>query len=164
MVNIRTFQENNKEAILELIANFRVDLANLKGIKKELNIDMAKEELKGYIGNKYPIFIAEDNENIIVGYLVCKVEEDIVWAESLYVLSEYRRRGIASLLFNKAEKLAEKLGGDTVYNWIHPNNDKIIKFLKKRGYDVLNLIEIRKPRQGEINNQKIKVDKHEFNY
>ena len=92
------------------------------------------------------------------------MEEDIVWAESLYVLSEYRRRGIASLLFNKAEKLAEKLGGDTVYNWIHPNNDKIIKFLKKRGYDVLNLIEIRKPRQGEINNQKIKVDKHEFNY
>ena len=70
MVNIRTFQENDKEAIVELIANFRVDLANLKGIKKEPNIDMAKEELKDYIDNKYPIFIAEDNENIIVGYLL----------------------------------------------------------------------------------------------
>ncbi len=162
--NIRTFQEKDKEAVIELIANFRVELARLKGIKKEQNLDMAKEELRDYIDNKYPIFIAEDKGNIIVGYLVCKVERDIVWAESLYVLPEYRRRGIASLLFNEAEKVAEKLGGDTVYNWVHPNNDGIIKFLDKRGYNVLNLIEVRKPWKGEINNQKIKVDKHEFRY
>ncbi len=162
--NIRTFQEKDKEAVIELIANFRVELARLKGIEKEQNLDMAKEELRDYIDNKYPIFIAEDKGNIIVGYLVCKVERDIVWAESFYVLPEYRRRGIASLLFNEAEKVAEKLGGDTVYNWVHPNNDGIIKFLDKRGYNVLNLIEVRKPWKGEINNQKIKVDKHEFRY
>ncbi len=120
-------------------------------------MDMAKEELQDYIDNKYPIFIVKDKENKVVGYLVCKVEEDIVWAESLYVLPEYRRRGgIASLLFNEAEKLAEKLGSDTVYNWVHPNNDRIIKFLEKRGYDVLNLIEIRKSWKDEINNQKNK--------
>ncbi len=58
---------------------------------------------------KYPIFVAEVEENIIAGYLVCKVCEDIVWAESLYVLPEYRRRGIASLLFNEAEKLSKNL-------------------------------------------------------
>ncbi len=56
-------------------------------------MDMAKEELQDYIDNKYPIFIVKDKENKVVGYLVCKVEEDIVWAESLYVLPEYRRRG-----------------------------------------------------------------------
>ena len=125
---------------------------------------MAKEELQDYIDCEYPIFIAEDKENKVVGYLVCKVEKDIVWAESLYVLPEYRRGGIASLLFNEAEKLAKKFGEDMVYNWVHPNNSVIIKFLEKKGYDVLNLIEIRKPWKGETNKEKIKVDKHEFRY
>ncbi len=37
-INIRTFQEKDKEAIIELIANFRVDLAGLKGIKKKSQI------------------------------------------------------------------------------------------------------------------------------
>lgn len=164
LTEIRTFKEKDKEVLMGLIANFRVDLAKLKGSKKEPNIDMAREELQDYIDNKYPIFIAEDKENKLVGYLVCKVEEGIIWVESLYVLPEYRRRGVASLLFNEAERLAERLGSDTLYNWVHPNNDRIIKFLRKRGYDVLNLIEIRKPWKGETNKGKIKVDKHEFRY
>lgn len=164
LTEIRTFKEKDKEVLMGLIANFRVDLANLKGSKKEPNIDMAREELQDYIDNKYPIFIAEDKENKLVGYLVCKVEEGIIWVESLYVLPEYRRRGVASLLFNEAEKLAERLGSDTLYNWVHPNNDRIIKFLRERGYDVLNLIEIRKPWKDETNKGKIKVDKHEFRY
>ena len=164
LTEIRTFKEKDKEVLMGLIANFRVDLANLKGSKKEPNIDMAREELQDYIDNKYPIFIAEDKENKLVGYLVCKVEEGIIWVESLYVLPEYRRRGVASLLFNEAERLAERLGSDTLYNWVHPNNDRIIKFLRKRGYDVLNLIEIRKPWKDETNKGKIKVDKHEFRY
>jgi RIO-like serine/threonine protein kinase len=60
--------------------------------------------------------------------------------------------------------LVKKLGGDTVYNWLHPNNEMSISFLKKRGYDVLNLIEIRKRREDEKITQKIKVGKYEFNY
>ncbi len=164
MVRVRGFEERDREAIFKLVANFRVDLAELKGIKEEPNIDKAKEEIEDYMDYKYPIFVAEVEENIIVGYLVCKVCEDIVWGESLYVLPEYRRRGIASLLFNEAEKLAKEFGEDTVYNWVHPNNHKIIKFLDKRGYNVLNLIEIRKSREGEVSDQKIRVDENEFNY
>jgi hypothetical protein len=37
-----------------------------------------------------------------------------------------------------------ELGGDTLYNWVLPNNYRSIPFLKKHGYDVLNLIEVRK--------------------
>lgn len=60
--------------------------------------------------------------------------------------------------------MAKRLGGDTVYNWVHPNNDKIIPFLLKRGYNVLNLIEIRKPSGNEFLTQKINVGKYEYNY
>ena len=76
----------------------------------------------------------------------------------------YRRQGIASALYNEAEKLAQALGSDTPYNWVHPNNDAIIQFLQHRGYDILNLIELRHPRPGEKPSEVISVGKHKFNY
>jgi len=164
MINIRIFEDKDKADILHLIALFRVELASLKEIKKEPDIVNAKEELQEYINCKYPIFVAENKDKSIIGYIVCKIESEVVWAESLYVLPEFRRTGIASLLFNEAEKLAQKFGNDTVYNWLHPNNHRMIKFLEKKGYDVLNLIEIRKAWKGETNLRRIKVDDHEFKY
>lgn len=62
----------------------------------------------------------------------------------MYVIKAHRNKGIGSLLYRKAEEIADNLGCNTVYNWIHPNNDRIISFLSKRGYDTLNLIEIKK--------------------
>lgn len=64
----------------------------------------------------------------------------------------------------KAEKLAEVYGNETVYNYVHPNNHRMIEFLRKRGYTVLNLIEIRKPYQKEGLTQTITVGEHKFDY
>ena len=36
--------------------------------------------------------------------------------------------------------------------------------MKKQGYDVLNLIEIRKKRKNEEVNSKVNVNEHKFNY
>lgn len=44
------------------------------------------------------------------------------------------------------------------------NNDKMIKFLSGMGYNVLNLIEIRKPWKDEALTQKICAGNHEYNY
>ena len=40
----------------------------------------------------------------------------------------------------------------------------MIALLRKRGYTVLNLIEIRKPYKGEKLTQVIQVGEHEFDY
>ena len=56
------------------------------------------------------------------------------------------------------------LKGDTLFNYVHPNNDAMINFLKSKGYTVLNLIEIRKPFKGEKNKTTIKVGNNEFDY
>lgn len=73
-------------------------------------------------------------------------------------------KGIASLLFQKAEEIAESMGQETVFNYVHPNNDRMIEFLRSKGYTVLNLIEIRKPYKDEKISTTIKVDKHTFDY
>ena len=111
----------------------------------------------------FPVFAAfVDGE--YAGYVVCRVDGEVVWVGSIFVKEKYRRLGIASALHSKAEEIAASYGEDTVYNYVHPNNHRMIAFLRKRGYTVLNLIEIRKPYQGEQPTQTIRVGEHEFDY
>ncbi|MGI6239888.1 MAG: GNAT family N-acetyltransferase, partial [Christensenellales bacterium] len=55
-------------------------------------------------------------------------------------------------------------GEDTLYHFVHPNNHGMIRFLARRGYDVLNLIEIRKRLPGEDRGAPITVGEHTFRY
>jgi ribosomal protein S18 acetylase RimI-like enzyme len=146
-----------------MIAALRVFLASLKFLKKDPNLEAASVELQSYIDKGFPVFVADEQESL-AGYLVCKIDDDVVWAESIFVRPEYRRQGIASSLYIEAERLAQEFGGDTVFNWVYPNNNVSISFLKKRGYKVLNLIEVRRPWKGEELRTKIQVGENEFDY
>ncbi|OLS19979.1 MAG: hypothetical protein ThorAB25_28850 [Candidatus Thorarchaeota archaeon AB_25] len=162
-MKIREYDFKDEQQVIQYIAEFRVELSQLKSLDVKLDLVSAKEELHDYLRKEFPVFVASD-AGTIVGYLISRVDEDVVWAESLFVAPVYRRKGIASKLHAKAESLARSLDGDTVYYWIHPNNDAIITFLRKQGYNVLNLIEIRGPWKGEVVSGKMHVGAHEFNY
>lgn len=146
-----------------MVVLFRVELRSYKGIVSSPNIETGKEEMEEYLLANFPMFVALVDENF-AGYMVCRIQDDIVWVESIYVKEKYRRLGVATALHEKAEKLAEVYGDETVYNYVHPNNHRMIEFLRKRGYTVLNLIEIRKPYKGERLTQTITVGKHKFDY
>jgi ribosomal protein S18 acetylase RimI-like enzyme len=161
---IRLAELQDEEKISRLIAQFRVDLKQLKAVKSTPNIEQGKEEFKEYMKEKYPVFVAEDGNKELLGYLVCRVDGKTVWAESLFTHYKSRREGVGSKLYEKAEELAQELGSGTVYNYVHPNNDKIIPFLSKRGYNVLNLIEIRKARENEVLSTKIAIGNYEYDY
>ena len=163
-MKIRLYVSSDKLELTKLIGQYRVALAKLKGSERELDLKAAEEELEFYCKKEYPIFIAEGDKGNLIGFHVCKIQEDIIWSESLYVIPEERRKGVASALYEKAEIIAGEIGCDTVYNWVHPNNFRSIPFLKKRGYNVLNLIEVCKKRPGEKLTQKIKVGDYEFDY
>ena len=151
------------DALTRLVALFRVELRSYKGITSKPNIEAAREEMEEYLAAGFPVFAAIiDGE--YAGYVVCRVDSEVVWVESLFVKEEHRRHGVASALHSKAEEIAASYGEDTVYNYVHPNNHRMIGFLRKRGYTVLNLIEIRKPYKGEKLTQTITVGEHEFDY
>lgn len=162
---IRLYKEIDKESIIFLIAKFRLELSLLKNSKrKELNLESAIEDLAHYIRKGYPIFVSIEETGILSGYIVGRIDDDGIWAESLYVLPELRRKGIGSSSYEKIEEIAIKINSETVYNCVHPNNDKIINFLNKRGYNVLNLIELRKKRENEQISSEINVGPNSFNY
>ena len=149
--------------LAQMVALFRVELRSYKGIVSKPNVDAGREEMEEYLAAGFPVFAAiVDGE--YAGYVVCRVDSEVVWVESIFVKDEYRRQGIASALHSKAEEIAAFYGDDTVYNYVHPNNHRMIAFLRKRGYTVLNLIEIRKPYQGEQPTKTICVGEHEFDY
>ena len=119
--------------------------------------------MEEYLSANFPVYAALVDGKY-AGYVVCRIDSDVVWVESIYVREEYRRHGVATALHSKAEEIAASDGDDPVYNYVHPNNHRMIEFLRKRGYTVLNLIEIRKPYKKEKLTQTIKVSEHEFDY
>ena len=151
------------DAAAPLAAAFRVVLCAYRGIESVPDLASARAELLEYLEKGWPVYVAEEDGRPI-GYLVCRIDEPCVWAESLYVSPDYRRRGVASALYQKAEELAASFGEDTVYNCVHPNNDGVIAFLRARGCTVLNLIEVRKPYAGEQLRTKIRMGDQVFDY
>ena len=164
-MKIREYTSADHNALVTLIALFRVEIAAFRGHKRDADLANATTELQEYLDKGFPIFVAEDdNTEQKAGYLICRKDDTTLWAESLFVSPEFRRRGVAGMLYEAGEHLAQKLGEPTVYNWIHPNNNAIIAFLKARGYDTLNLIEVRRPRPGEENNTSLRIGDHDYRY
>mgnify|MGYP002350290364 CR=1 FL=1 len=162
-MKIRYAESRDGSEISPLIAKFRAHLSSLRGIKSKITPRQCELEFQEFSAPHFRVFAAE-TEGKIGGYIVCKIDEPCVWVEQLFVEEKFRRKGLASALFGQAEKLAASFGEETVYNYIHPNNQAIISFLAKKGYNVLNLIEIRKKFKNESASAKIDLGGNEFNY
>ena len=162
MFQIVTFENKYFNDVATLLANFRVVLRKFKNEITKPDVEDAKDELNYYLEKKYPLYLAV-KDNKVVGYILLRVD-GVVWVEHIYILDEYRRQGIASMLYQKSEEYSKNYCDETLFNYVHPNNDVMINFLRKNGYDVLNLIEIRKPFKGEKTSTKIKIGNNEFDY
>ncbi|MBR0474685.1 MAG: GNAT family N-acetyltransferase [Erysipelotrichaceae bacterium] len=162
-VRIVNVDEKNAYVITYMVVNFRKELAVLKNRKSTVDITEANEEIEYYLKKQYPIFAASISGNY-VGYAVCKVEDDVVWLESIYVKKEFRNKGIATKLLEKCEEIGKEHDNDTLYINIHPNNEAVINFLNKNGYNVLNLIEVRKNYEGEKTESEYSIGQHSYKY
>ena len=151
------------DKLAPLVAAFRTQLRSYKGIKSQPNIEAGKEEIIEFLESGFPIYAIENN-GTLTGYIVCRIDEPCLWVEHIFVREEYRRKGIATMLFEKAEEIAASMGEETIYNYVHPNNENMIQFLRSKGYTVLNMIEIRKPYNNEKLTTTIPVGNETFDY
>ena len=151
------------DRIAPLVAAFRAQLKSYKGIIAQPDIEAGNEEIIELLSSGFPVYAVAD-DGILVGYIVCRIDEPCLWVEHIYVREDSRRKGVATMLFRKAEEIAASMGEDTVYNFVHPNNEGMIRFLASKGYTVLNMIEIRKPYKDEKLTTTIHVEKETFDY
>ena len=156
-------QCRDADRLAPLVADFRVTLNGYRGIASQPRVEAAREEIGEFLDAGFPIFAVEDGDEL-AGYVVCRMDAPCLWVEHLFVREKYRRKGAATMLFEKAEALAAAMGEDTVFNFVHPNNLSMIGFLRSKGYTVLNMIEIRKPYPGEQLKTSIPVGDAVFDY
>ncbi len=154
---------NDAEGIAPLAAAFRAQLKAYKGIQSPPDTEAGKEEISEFLEAGFPVYAVKDDD-VFAGYIVCRIDAPCLWVEHIFVREDYRRKGIATMLFSKAEEIAASMGEDTVYNFVHPNNEGMIQFLRAKGYTVLNMLEIRKPYKWETLTTTIHVEKEAFDY
>lgn len=162
-MKVRLAEPLDHDRLIQLIADFRVTMSRFRGSAPPPDLPAAEQKLLSYQTPDYQVYVAEIEESL-VGFIVCHRESDSVSVESLFVMPEYRRQGVGGMLYDKAEEIALEVSDEPLSNWVHPNNDRYIAFLRNRGYLVLSLVELRKPRAGEGPFQQIKVGKNIFEY
>ncbi len=163
MTVVLPYDETLKEEVKSLIRQFRIETAQLKAKTVNPSDAAVEEELMDYINNGYSIFVARCDE-ACCGFLVMRCLEEVWWVDTLFVSMDFRRRGVASDLYERAEQHSSGSGPDNLFVWVHPNNHKMLSFLKSRGYDVLNLIEVRKPWRNEHFSRTYSFDEDELRY
>ena len=135
----------------KIIAQNTVNLAG-ESENKNISQKIALEGVKSIILNKNKgfILIAEENKEII-GQLMITYEwsdwsnKNIWWIQSLYVVKEWRKKGIFTQLLKKVEKLALKNNIKTIRLYVHKENKTAINVYKnlemvKAPYHIYELI------------------------
>ena len=89
---------------------------------------------KGYV-----YFYACEGEDI-VGYCGIHPQEEELFLSKLYVHKEYRGRGIARSLLNRAIQRAEQLGLQTIYLTVNKGNEGSIAAYEKMGFTMREAI------------------------
>ena len=159
----RLAKPGDEKALTELIRKFRSEIARMRGRPGSYTSEEARRELTEDLSQeRFIIYVAE--EETLSGYCVFKDEERTVWMEQLFVDPACRRKGIVRQFVTIGEALAESRGQETLFFWVHPDNRVMLSFLKSTGYDVLNLIEIRRRRNGETCPDRVEMFGHTLYY
>lgn len=134
---------SNSLEFLQMVFEMLIIMNKLNQSEKIVMMSEAVREANGYFTENRRVFVYKI-KNKMVGYSVLKIEDQVCWLDWLYVDPDYQGKNIASKLFDHVEEISLKLGNDQLYIWVHPDNHRMLKFLKKKGYNVLNLIEVKK--------------------
>ncbi len=163
-MKVRLAEPADQDDLIRLISEFRITMFRFRGSAPPADLPAAERKLLSYQPPECEVYVAESDDQSLAAYMICRTQDNRVTVEALYVMPEHRRQGVGSMLYDKAEEMALQLGDEPLSNWVHPNNDRYISFLRNRGYLVLGQIELRRSRSGEGKPQQIKVGKNIFEY
>ena len=130
-------------AFIDLVRQFQARLRELNNNPAQPTAEEARAEAAGYFGANRVVFGLELDGKLI-GFSALKTEDGVYWLDWLFVDPAHRGFENASYLFDETERHVLARGEEQMYIWVHPDNHAMLKFLKKKGYDVLNLVEVKK--------------------
>ncbi len=119
-MRVQEYEGADHDQLVRLVSAFRMSVDAFRSIRREVDLDAASQDLEDYLKAGFRAFVAQDDGGSIAGFIVRKVVDGVVWAESIYMDPTSRRGGVGSMLFEKAHELARENKHDTAYAWVHP--------------------------------------------
>jgi len=136
MVRIRLALEEDKKTIAQFQLEMALETEDID-LKKDVLIDGVTAVFRDPAKGKY--LVAEDDKQIVGSMLLTPEWSDwrdkwVLWIQSVYVLPEFRRKNIFSLMYAFAKQIAERdddVAGMRLY--VDNLNEKAIQVYKAIG-------------------------------
>jgi hypothetical protein len=77
-MKIISYKDDFKVKLVPLIAQNAITLARLKNRERKVDLDAANEDLDYYLKNKFLIFLAINERDEILGFTICRVDENVI--------------------------------------------------------------------------------------
>ncbi|HEW93855.1 ribosomal-protein-alanine N-acetyltransferase [Candidatus Geothermarchaeota archaeon] len=102
--------------------------------------------------NYKDVFLVAETGNKIVGYVMCRIERDVVFQPlprfkkvghivSIAVLPEYRNKGIGTALMNEVlSRMRRYYDVEYVYLEVRVSNEGAIRFYRRLGFKITNRV------------------------
>lgn len=115
-------------------------LNKIEEIENSLNIrNLSYSSLKNDLESTNTIYLVLlDNENII-GYIGLELLVDHADITGIAILSEYRKKGLASYLLNTAIEKCREMNLDNIFLEVRTSNLPAINLYKKLGFEKISI-------------------------
>jgi GNAT superfamily N-acetyltransferase len=99
-------------------------------------------------GNVYNVLLVD----AVIGFFYVRYGgQDVAWLEDLFIVEEYRGKGIGKQAFTKLDELMKEKGVLSLFVNVIPRNTSALRFYLDCGFDHLNMIELRKNYDERLN-------------
>ena len=130
------------EKMITKLMNFHRKLNNAP--KKYWQTDEQSREILNEWKEKGTVFnIFLDSKS--VGFFYVRFGgQDVAWLEDIFIMEEYRGKGIGKAAMEKLDRLMEEKKVVSMFVDVIPRNTNAIHMYKECGFDHLNMIQLRK--------------------
>lgn len=94
--------------------------------------------------------IAAEVDKKMIGFILGNVSRweygiptNVGWIDTLGVIKEYQKKGIARLLFEEMYNMFKKLGADTIYVFVDSQDQDLLQFFGKMGFERGDMISLK---------------------
>lgn len=126
MINIKKFDIGDSEQVISMIQGILDEIFGERADRVQLE--------QGFFGDSGSLFVAEENGKIMGSAGIIKFEPEVARLKRMYVLKEYRGKGVSQLLYNKAEQFAKEKGYKKIILSTYPEMAAAQKFYQKNGF------------------------------
>ncbi len=142
MASLRPCQDTDLAALSLLVQDFFNHHRQLKGNNEPMSLAEAEKICQEWY-ERHPLLVYAETDRVI-GFVRLRQEGDVYWIEDIGVDQTERGQGHGRAMLAALEAYVQERGQDSLFVFVLPENRKAIEFYVANGYNILNMIELRK--------------------